>query len=66
VAKGYTTARAGIINTWVAAQDAGSSIQNQVAGMPEAIQAALLSLQTIIAAPLRVSKSVAPIKGGKH
>jgi hypothetical protein len=64
VAKDYMTARAGTINIWVAAQDTGSSIQDQVAGMPEGIQTALL--QTIMAAPLQVSKSVAAIKGVKH
>jgi hypothetical protein len=41
-AKGYTTARAGTFNTRAAAQDAASSIQDHVAGMPAAAQAALL------------------------
>jgi hypothetical protein len=44
-----------------AAQDAASSIQDQVAGMPAAAQAALL--QTLTAA---LSKSVAEDKGGKR
>jgi hypothetical protein len=47
-AKGYTTARAGTSNTRAAAQDAATSIQDQVAGMPAAAQAALL--QTLTAA----------------
>jgi hypothetical protein len=38
----------GTSNTQAAAQDAASSIQNQVAGMPAAAQAALL--QTLTAA----------------
>jgi hypothetical protein len=39
VAKGYTTAKAGISNTQAAAQDAARSILDQVAGMPAAAQA---------------------------
>jgi hypothetical protein len=57
---GYMTARAGTSNTRVA-QDAASSIQDQVAGMPAAGQAALI--QTLTAA---LSKSVAGDKGGKR
>jgi hypothetical protein len=60
-AKGFTTARAGTSNTRAAAQDAASSIQDQVAGMPAAAQAALL--KTLTAA---LSKSVAEDKGGKR
>jgi hypothetical protein len=60
-AKGYTTARAGTSNTRAAAQEAAISIQDQVAGMPAAAQAALL--QTLTAA---LSKSVAEDKGGKR
>jgi hypothetical protein len=60
-AKNYTTARAGTSKTRAAAQDAASSIQDQVAGMPAAAQAALL--QRLTAA---LSKSVAEDKGGKR
>jgi hypothetical protein len=60
-AKGYTTARARTSNTRAAAQDAASSIQDQVAGMPAAAQAALL--QTLTTA---LSKSVAEDKGGER
>jgi hypothetical protein len=59
--KGYTTARAGTSNTRAVAQDPSSLIQDQVAGMPAAEQAALF--QTLTAA---LSKSVAGDKGGKR
>jgi hypothetical protein len=59
----HDLARAGTSNTRAAAQDAPSSIQDQVACMPAqaADQAALL--QTLTAA---LSKSVAGDKGGKR
>jgi hypothetical protein len=59
--KGYTTARAGTSNTRAAAQDAASSIFNQVVCMPAADQAALL--QSLTAA---LSESVVGDKGGKR
>jgi hypothetical protein len=60
-AKGYTIARAGTSNTRAAAQDAASSILDQVAGMPAATQAALLKTPTAA-----LSQSVAADKGGKR
>jgi hypothetical protein len=71
-AKGYMTARAGTFNTWAAAQDAASSILDEVASMPAAALKRLLSIangeepikliDTLTAA---LSKSVAADKGGR-
>jgi hypothetical protein len=54
------TAKAGKSNTQAAAQDAASSIQDQVAGIPAAAQAALL-----LGLTMALSNSVATDKGGK-
>jgi hypothetical protein len=59
---GLTTMPGLIFARRAAAQDAASSIQDQVAGMPAAAQAPAL-LQTLTAA---LSKSVASDKGGKR
>jgi hypothetical protein len=57
--QGLHDSKGGTTKTRVAAQDAASSIQHQVSGMPAAAQAALL--QTLTAA---LSQLVAADKGG--